>query len=187
MATRSALQEDWTVARLHALPDDGKRYEIIDGVLYVTPAPRYVHQWAVQTLYDLLHPYATRSGLQLMCLAADIQYSERTLVQPDLFCFARAAERQIRDWADVQPLVLAVEILSRSTRVRDRTVKRELYQAQGVAEYWIVDPETRAIERWTPGAKEADMLIDALSWQPVPAYDALVIDVPAYFRTVLDN
>ncbi len=187
MATRSALQLDWTVERLHALPNDGKRYEIIDGILYVTPAPRYVHQRAVMVLYALLQPYATMVELDVMPLLGDVRYSERTLVQPDIFVFRNAPGARVRDWPGIHPLHLVVEVLSRSTRTRDRTVKRALYQAEGIPEYWIVDIRNRAFEWWRPAQSHSDVRTRQLLWQPVPERAPLVIDVPAYFRDVLDE
>ena len=187
MVMPSVSQNDWTVAKLHALPSDGNRYEIINGVLYVTPAPRLLHQWALHVLLDLLQPYARARAFEGMCLAADIQYSARTLVQPDLFVFPRVPGKPFREWSDVQPLQLVVEVLSPSTRRRDRTVKRALYQAQGVPEYWIVDLDVRAIERWRPESSFADVCTATLAWQPLPAQEPLLIDVAAYFQKVLDG
>ena len=139
MAMPSLRHRDWTVAALRTLPDDGIRYEIIDGALYVTPAPRFVHQRAVLRLAQSLAGFVEQQSMEVMCLTADIAYSDRTLVQPDLFVFPRVPGQKIREWADVHPLQLVVEVLSRSTTKRDRTVKRALYQAQRIPEYWIVD------------------------------------------------
>ncbi len=99
---------DWTVAKLHALPDDGNRYEIIDGALFVTPTPRDVHQRAALVLYDPLKSYANAVGMDVMPLLADIQYSARTLVQPDLFVFRNPPGNSVADWVGVQPLQLVV-------------------------------------------------------------------------------
>lgn len=183
MATRPAARDDWTIARLHDLPGDGNRYEIVDGVLYVTPSPGVAHQWALSLLFQMLSPYARSVGLDIMWSPADIQYSERTVVQPDIFAFVHRPGMSGRSWADVHPLVLVVEALSRSTRRRDRTIKRELYQSQRIDEYWIVDADRRTIERWRPDAADAEVAHDWLDWQPVAAHDPLRIDVGAYFRT----
>ncbi len=184
MGMSSASQTDWTVDRLHDLPDDGNRYEIIDGVLYVTPSPRFLHQAALRDLSELLRPYAKARELDVMCLTADIRYSNRTLVQPDLFVYPRAPRKPIREWADVQPLQLVVEALSPSTRRRDRTVKRGLYQAQGVPEYWIVDIDARVIERWRPDSTVAEIFTTTVAWQPVAGHEPLHIDLTEYFRIV---
>lgn len=184
MVMPSVSQSDWTVARLHALPDDGNRYEIIDGVLYVTPSPRFVHQAALFELALVLTPYARGCGLDVMCLAADIRYSDRTLVQPDLFVFPRIPGKPVREWADVQPLQLVVEALSPSTRHRDRTVKRDLYVAEGVPEYWIVDADARVVERSRPDSTVAEINSISLAWQPSAAHAPLHLDLIEYFRAV---
>lgn len=187
MALPSALHDDWTVEKLHALPDDGNRYEIIDGVLYVTHAPRFVHQAVLRELSEVLRPFARGVGLDVLCLAADIQYSDRTLVQPDLFVYPRAPGKSIRDWRDVQPLQLVVEVLSRSTQRRDRTVKRDLYQRQNIPEYWIVDADTRTVEWWRPDSTNVELSTDVLCWHPQPMHEPLCIDLAAFFRQVLDE
>ena len=183
----SVSQNDWTIAKLHALPDDGNRYEIIDGALFVTPAPCLVHQGAIGELYLQLAPYAKTVSMEAMISPADIQYSPRTVVQPDLFVFRRVPGKPAKDWADVQPLVLAVEVLSRSTRRRDRTIKRELYQAQGVPEYWIVDTDARAVERWRPDSTEPEVVRDTLVWQPSSERGPLQLVLPTFFSAILDG
>ncbi len=184
MGMSSAPQTDWTIERLHDLPEDGNRYEIIDGELFVTPSPRLVHGIAAFELAVILRPYARSMGMDVLLSPADIQYSERTVVQPDVFVFRRGPDRPMKDWADVQPLQLAIEVLSPSTSRRDRTVKRDLYQTQGVPEYWIVDIDARVIERWLPDSTVAELLTTSLAWQPVSVHAPLHIDLIEYFRSV---
>jgi len=185
MATPSiATSHDWTVARLHALPDDGNRYEIIDGVLQVTPSPTAGHQWVLRHLFARLLPYAEQIGLDVLLSPADIQYSERTVVQPDLFAFRNPSGTAPRSWADVQPLLLAVEVVSPSSRRRDRGVKRRLFQTEGVQEYWVVDAARRAIERTTPESEQVEVLTVDLIWQPDATSAPLVLDLREFFRRV---
>ena len=87
MAMPSPTRSDWTVDELHRLPADGNRYEIVDGVLYGTPAPRALHQLVIGELYVLLKPYGKSMGQLVLLSPADVIFSERTLVQPDLFAF----------------------------------------------------------------------------------------------------
>ena len=185
MATRSLdTSHDWTVARLHALPDDGNRYEIIDGVLHVTPSPTSGHQWALQELFLRLLPYARAIGLDVMMSPADLQYSERTVVQPDLFAFHNPTGTAPRSWTEVQPLLLAVEIVSPSSRRRDRGLKRQLFQTQGVREYWVVDAARREIERATPESEQVELLAVDLIWQPDATSARLVLDLREFFNRV---
>lgn len=184
MALPSVSSNDWTIDMLHALPDDGNRYEIIDGVLYVTPSPGVPHQRALSELARHVWPYAYATGLMPMFSPADIQFSERTVLQPDLFVFSESSEQPVRVWKDITTLLLSVEILSPGTARRDRTIKRTTYQQNGVAEYWIVDAGARVIERWRPDSTVAERLTTALAWQPDSAHPPLHIDLVQYFRDV---
>ena len=184
MADRSGVQHDWTLERLRELPDDGNRYEIIDGVLYVTPAPRPRHQLALSLLYDRLQPYAVALGLRVLWSPSEIAYSERTVVQPDLFAFVYTRGMPLLEWYEVQPLQLVIEALSPSTRLRDRTIKRDLYVSQGVPEYWIIDTDLNDIERSRPDGSAAERLDTQLIWQPVAGRPPLTIDLVNFFGEV---
>jgi len=184
MAMPSRERTDWTVAELQELPDDGNRYEIIDGVLYVTPAPRAVHQVVLGEFYLLLKPYCKAAGLFVFLSPADVTFSSDTLVQPDLFAFPAPPNFAGFSYTDITHLDLAIEILSPSTARVDRSIKRRLYQAQGVDEYWIVDAETRSVERWRPASVEGERITGELSWQPRPDHAALTISLPTLFREV---
>jgi Uma2 family endonuclease len=184
MALPSVSSNDWTIEMLHALPDDGNRYEIIDGVLYVTPSPGVPHQRALSELVRYVWPYAYAMGLMPMLSPADIQFSERTVLQPDLFVFAELPHKPVRVWTDITTLMLAVEVLSPGTARHDRTIKRTTYQENGVSEYWIVDAAARVIERCRPDSTEVERLTTLLTWQPVSTHSALTIDVAQYFRDV---
>jgi Uma2 family endonuclease len=185
MAVASQMRTDWTVAELQQLPDDGNRYEIIDGVLYVTPAPRLLHQAVLGEFFFLLKPYGKLVGLGVLLSPADITFSDRTLVQPDLFAFPAPQNFADFHYTDITHLELAIEILSPSTARVDRSIKRRLYQRQGVDEYWVVDADTRSVERWRPDSVEGDRITGTLLWHPRPAHAALTIDLPTLFRDVL--
>jgi len=175
---------DWTVDMVNALPDDRNRYEVIDGELFVTPAPSLLHQRAVVKLLAILAPYVEALGLDLLVAPAAITFSKRREVQPDLLVLPRNAGRLATRFEDVGVLMLAVEVLSPHTARTDRTRKRTLYQDERVPEYWIVDPMARAIEHWHPDSVKAELLTTTLSWQPVTTHDALVVDLVAYFHAV---
>ena len=187
MGMVSLDRSDWTVAQLHELPDDGNRYEIIDGVLYVTPSPRAVHQLILVELLCLLRPYAKSVGLGVLLSPADIRFSDRTLVQPDLFAFDAPASFANFSYTDITHLDLAVEVLSPSTAHVDQRNKRPLYQKHGVSEYWMVDVDQRAVERWGPQSADGERVTDVLSWRPRPEFAPLLIDLPSLFREVLGS
>jgi Uma2 family endonuclease len=176
---------EWTADMLNEFPDDGNRYEVIDGELLVTPSPAKVHQRAVGELHFLLLPYAKMVGIDLLLSPSDVRFSERRLVQPDLYASPRLPDGRLPErFADVGVLLLAVEVLSTSTRRTDQFKKRALYQDEKVQDYWIVDTDTRTIEHWTPLATEPEVATHTLQWQPVTAHAPLVIDVVRYFREV---
>jgi Uma2 family endonuclease len=180
-----AHRTDWTVAMVNALPDDGKRYEVIDGELLVSPAPSLLHQRAVRLLYDLLKPYVEEvGGLELFFAPAAITFSNRREVQPDLFVLPVIDGKRATRFGDVGRLVLAVEVLSSSTRRHDQQKKRPLYQSENVPEYWIVDPTDWVIERWRPGDLVGERQTQSLVWWPHANRAALEIDIVAYFRAV---
>ena len=178
-----AQPTEWTVDMVRALPDDGNRYEVIDGELFVTPAPNRVHQRAVRELMLLIEPYVREHALgETIFAPADVVvFGPRKFVQPDLFVLPFVDNAPPSSWVEVGRLLAAVEVISPSTARTDRSRKRDLYLEKGVPEYWIVDTDARAIERWRPGDRGPSILADALEWQPDPATPALVIDLPRYF------
>ena len=179
--------ERWTAARVRTLPSDSKRYEVIAGELFVTPAPTFDHQDAVQRMFFPIREYLERirAGYPAMS-PADIEFDDETLVQPDVFVVPLVDGRRPRRWRDITRLLLAVEILSPSTARADRTVKRRLFQRVGVPDYWIVDVEARLVERWRPGDERPEIVTDSLTWQPDPAHAPLIIDLPPLFAAILD-
>lgn len=180
----SLAQNDWTVERLRELPDDGNRYEVIDGVLLVSPSPSAVHQRAVGKLHLLLAPYAAQVGMEVFVAPSAITWSPRTEVQPDLLAVPLEDGRLVERFEDVKELALVVEVLSPSTTRTDRWTKRREYQRRGVGEYWIVDTASRNVERWRPGDEEPEILFETLVWHPRDDVAALSIDLVALFRAM---
>ncbi|MEP6491411.1 MAG: Uma2 family endonuclease [bacterium] len=183
-----SLRRRWTAGDLEELPDDGMRYEIIDGELFVTPAPSFRHQEAVGRLYALLAPYLRSERVGHAFIApADVVFSNTRLVQPDVFVVPLIGGRRPERFIDVGRLLLAVEVLSPSTARADRVAKRVLFRDEGVAGYWIIDLDSRTVERSTPADERVDVLADQLSWRLEGAASPLVIDLPQYFADVLDG
>lgn len=147
MVDMTVLPRDhpWTVADLASLPDDGLRYELVDGTLLVSPAPSKLHQRAVGNLYLVLRD-ACPPDLEVFLAPTDYQPTLTRSLQPDLLVVRRDDPGPA---AVTTPLALAVEVLSPSSRSVDRVLKRELYEQAGVASYWVVDPEVPSITAWT--------------------------------------
>jgi Uma2 family endonuclease len=180
----SMLERQWTVADLADLPDDGNRYEVIDGELLVTPAPALPHQAAVGELHLLVAPYVTAQKLGYTFVApADVIFSPRRGLQPDVFVTPPVDGRRPKT---VGRLLLAAEVLSPSTARADRVKKRNLFREEGVPEYWIVDLDARTMDRSTPTEPRPEILSDRLIWMPDSAAAPLEIDLVAYFERVLD-
>jgi Uma2 family endonuclease len=172
----------WTVDMLDTLPDDGKRYEIIDGELFVTPAPYLVHQMVVGELYALLRGYLRMNPIGRAFVApADVRGGERTSVEPDVFVIPQVKGPFPRVWSPLGTLLLAIEVLSRHTARVDRGRKLALYQREGVREYWIVDVDSRLVERWRPSDERPEIARSRLEWNPEGASAPLVIDLDALF------
>lgn len=128
------------------LPED-RRYEIIDGELYIVPAPIPYHQKVSRNLEYYLHQHVMEHNLgEVFDAPCDVLLSKTDVVQPDLLFISRARlsiikERNIQGAPD-----LVVEILSPASEQRDRGAKRKLYSHTGTQEYWIVDPQAKTIE-----------------------------------------
>ncbi|MEJ7809933.1 MAG: Uma2 family endonuclease [Gemmatimonadaceae bacterium] len=178
----------WTPEAVRALPDDGKRYELIDGELIVTPAPVPRHQRMARELFVVINPYVVRHGLgELLWSPADISLDPDSIVQPDLFVVPAREAGLIREWSDVRALLLAIEILSPSTARFDRGVKRDYFQRRRVPEYWVIDLDARLIERWRPDGQQPDVARDRLIWQPSSTVAPLDLDVRALFAAAVGD
>ena len=189
MPTLRSYPKRWTAydvrALLEASPGRWPRYETIDGDLIVTPAPRVAHQLVLELLRDALKPYISSHGLGLLLGApADIELERDTVVQPDLFVVP-AALGQPANWENITALLLAIEVLSPSSRRRDRITKRRFYQRVAVTEYWTVDLERRLVDRWRPTSARPETAASTLVWQPSGADKPLVLDLTAMFAALL--
>lgn len=179
------LARTWSRAEVLALPDDGNRYELVDGELLVSPSPSGPHQRAVAELFRLVDPYVRAHHLGYTLLApADLDLRAGQLVQPDLFVGALVDGREPVEWPDFGVPILVAEILSPSTARHDRVTKRRRYQRSGVASYWIVDTNARLVEAWSPDDDRPTVVDASLAWQPDARIEPLVVDLPGYFRAV---
>ena len=136
----------WTYADLFSLPDDGRRYEIIEGELYEMPAPNLIHATVVMNIIALLLPIVSSLGGRLFTAPLDVFFQGADPVQPDIVAI-------LPGWSGTMPVRgpegapdLLVEVLSPSNRGHDLLLKRSLDARAGVREYWLVDPEARTIE-----------------------------------------
>ncbi|MGH3864916.1 MAG: Uma2 family endonuclease [Pseudonocardiaceae bacterium] len=135
---------EFTVEDLGRMPDDGRRYELLDGVLVVSPAPGVWHQEVAGTLYRLLYQ-ACPPELHVVIAPFEWRRGRGTALQPDVLVAHRSDLLAVEGGGFLgQPPVLAVEVLSPSTRRIDRLSKLSAYEEAGVASYWLVDPDPQA-------------------------------------------
>jgi Uma2 family endonuclease len=147
----------YTVDEVLALPADGNRYELVDGELLVTPAPRSTQQLVAGELYYRLRRYLEEhaEGIQVVLSPADIRWPNEVLVQPDLFVVP-TSQLTAEDWSSVRTLFLAVEVVSPGSARHDRVTKRRVYQRRGYRPTgpWIPTPaSSRCGVRVTSGRR----------------------------------
>ena len=128
------------------LPED-KRYEIIDGELFIVPSPNEIHQHILVNILQVLVNHVRKSNLgTVYCAPFDVLFSEEDIVQLDIIFVSNENKKIItKDNIKGAPDLL-VEILSPSTSKRDIGIKKKLYARHGVREYWIVDPERETVD-----------------------------------------
>jgi Uma2 family endonuclease len=171
----------YTVETLEQLPQDGNRYELLDGELIVTSSPLPRHQLLVYRISAVLGPYVQSHHLGALWPGGDVNFDRHNLLIPDLLVGLGSEMLRLATWRDLPDPALAVEVLSPSSARYDRGRKRERYMDR-VTEYWIVDPDAQLIEIWRPGDTRPEVVRDALTWQPVAGVPALRVRVTELFE-----
>jgi Uma2 family endonuclease len=164
-------------------PDDCRRYELLDGALFVTPSPRPLHQRVSKRLQRQLEAYFEDGGLgEVFDAPVDVILAIHDVVVPDLVVVT--VPPQVTDRAIEGAPTLIVEILSPTTRTRDRKLKSERYAALGVAHYWIVDPQHKTIECYRLRATHYVPVTAAKSPADLthPDWPGMTIDLAAIWR-----
>lgn len=171
--------KQWTLAEVHSLPDDGNKYELVRGELFVTPPPSEDHETILARLSRILDPYVAANGLGMVYHPRSVMRFEGSEVEPDLMVRQPRSDKG-GDWDHAPTPILIVEVLSGSTRRRDLVQKRELYLEAGVAEYWIADPEGASI-RVVRGGHRDEVITNRVTWSPPGAQQSLIVDLAAVF------
>jgi len=140
-------QGNWTYEDYAAIPDDGKRYEVINGVLFLKPSPEVWHQEALGALFAYLWDHVKRVKLGRTYVSPlDVELAPKTIVQPDILLILSEHMDKGPDSHIVGVPDLVIEVLSAGTTGYDYREKWDAYAYAGVPEYWIVDPTRRTIE-----------------------------------------
>jgi Uma2 family endonuclease len=175
--------EKFTSADLLLMPDDGKRYEVIEGELYVSKQPGVEHQYSCSRLVGFLVNWSEESGIGVALIAPGLVFAEDDDVAPDVVWVSRERLAGMLDQAGhlTKAPELVVEVLSpgKANERRDRQVKLGLYSRRGVLEYWIVDWMQRQVEvyRRARGALKLAATLyadDALESPTLPGFSCQV-------------
>ncbi len=145
------LRGQWRYDDYLRLPDDGKRYEIIEGVLYVANAPSIEHQYSVSEVLFNLKLFVREHRLgQVLTAPIEVHLAEDTKpVQPDILFIKTEQMPPLGTQVFEGAPDLIVEVISPSSIRLDRHIKFDVYERYGVAEYWMVDPKARSVEVYT--------------------------------------
>lgn len=168
-----------------ALPDD-PRHELILGRLYVSPSPIYLHQAIVGQLLLMLDQVARRLAGFVAMAPLDVHLADHSVVQPDLLLVTHDRRQILKDWVEGAP-DLVVEVLSPSTRDRDRGEKLRLYASSAVREIWLVDPEARQIEFLENRNGELVLVLAVDGTYRSRSIEGLELDVAGFWQTVSDR
>jgi len=140
-------QGDWTYNQYIALPDDGKRYEIANGILLLAPSSTGSHQDTVGEVFFHLRSHVKLPGLGLVSQAPSVvELSSKDVFQPDIFVVMHDHFDRVQEKKFVGAPDLVVEVASPGTVAFDRLTKYDAYERTGVPEYWIVNLERRTVE-----------------------------------------
>ena len=146
VAARSSQQRSLTFRDLWHAPDDGNRWEIINGEVYGSPPPEIIHQSVVRNLAVILHLHVSEHGLGIIWFSpVGVVLEKPSGVQPDITFVSKARMSIVQDKGVFGAPDLVVEVLSPSTSARDRGIKKDAYERSGVQHYWILHPKKHTL------------------------------------------
>lgn len=179
----AVIKPIFTYADLADTPDDGRRYEIIEGELVVSPSPVEKHQRVVGNVFELFLR-ARRAGYGRAYVAPfDVIFDDLNAMQPDVIFIGRERQSIIKREGIRGAPDLVVEILSESTRHRDVGVKLRAYARFGVTRYWVIDPVAEALQPYvlTDNGYTAQTLLKSGDELVCPLFPGIVVDVGELF------
>jgi Uma2 family endonuclease len=183
MASKDSASMRWTRAELERLPNDGNRYEVLDGELFVTPQASFGHQRVAVLLTLAIDPYCALHGLGVVVAPGAVIFGESEL-QPDVQVVPGDPLLLSRKWEELARPLLVIGVLSEPTRSRDLGRKREAYLRTGIPEYWVIDAEVRRALVWTRGTGDPLIVTDTLAWHPRVELAPLELPLGQIFRGV---
>lgn len=178
MALRRSAPQPMTYDDYCLLPDDGKRYQVIEGELFVSPAPRTTHQRIIVQLMAMLHAHVEAHDLGVVYVApTDVLLGPTTVVQPDILFIRRENTGIITELNIQGPPDLCIEILSPGTESVDRERKMAVYARYGVQEYWIINPLRQSVSIYGRDGDRFVLRMEAIG------DDAVTSDIVNGFQT----
>ncbi|NOT06777.1 MAG: Uma2 family endonuclease [Gemmatimonadales bacterium] len=179
MAMPAAIPR-YTLDDLDSFPNDGNTYELLDGVLHVSPGPAMVHEIVAGHLIMTLNRYLPPRSAWVFSRGS-VELAPRTHLEPDVVVIPvdeppGGVSMETR-WTAVKRWWLVVEVSGRGSRVYDRDRKVPTYLALGVPEVWRVDLVALSVEVWTPAGMETHGMDSRLVWHPPGLPEPLVIEV----------
>ncbi len=174
----------YTVDMVRAFPDDGQRYELVEGILLVTPAPASDHQIVIARILAALHVYLGDHGPAYVVSPGEIEIAPTLHLEPDVLVFP-STFRPGTQWTDINGWWLAVEVLSPSSKHYDRDYKLETYLHLGVTEAWIVDLDRRCCEISGVDGRRSIAEYRKVRWHPSGMAQPLDLDLEAIFRDIV--
>jgi Uma2 family endonuclease len=174
----------YTVDMVRAFPDDGQRYELVEGMLLVTPAPAPDHQVVIARLVSALFSYLGDPGPAYVVSPGEIEIAPSLHLEPDVLVFP-SRSRPGKKWTEIGRWWLAVEVLSPSSRYYDRDYKLEAYLRVGVPEMWLVDLDRRCFEVSGIDGRRLAPEYQTVLWHPAEMGQPLELSVEAILRDIV--
>lgn len=137
----------WTYDDYASIPEDGNRYEIINGVLYMSPSPNWPHQEIALEIAAHLRNYFRATHIGGVFIAPlDVELAHNTVVQPDIVVLLKSSRKKLQERHIIGAPDLAIEVVSPTSATHDRHRKLAAYARAGEPEYWIVEPDSHTVE-----------------------------------------
>ncbi len=171
----------YTIADLDEFPEDGNRYEVLGGMLLVTPAPGFPHQGVLARLVGKVASYLDIEGLAVVVTPGVVPLGNDTQLEPDGLVIPARYPVGLQ-WRDITERWLAIEVSGRDSRVYDRDYKQTAYLDLGVREVWRVDLRDQAVYVSRLGGPSVERHEHRLEWHPAEMATGLIIDVPKLFE-----
>jgi Uma2 family endonuclease len=169
----------WTRDELERFPEDGNRYEVLDGELLVTLWPAPDHQGCAFELARALDTYCKENQVGAVATPGSVVFGMNEL-QPDVLVIPGLLRLHGKKWDELPLPILVAEVLSstwESSRARDLNVKRDAYLRLGIGTYWVVDPSERCVRVWMQESPHERIVTDTLRWRPNPERAPLELSV----------